>query len=168
MISSYAHELYTKRCRGNTLCNQFRYDGTVKIPEVPELVTYRNSGFCKEFRNNKAILLKKPLFIGNGRNIVSITVSEERAHWALRQTRRVLRETRWVCFGTQIIGWKELTELAPGTQVSQNNSLFSVFETVLPETVFGPEAFIPSPTSSFDVPHCLGKIRKGRAWAIAV
>ena len=46
------------------------------------------------------------------------TVSEERTHWVLRQTRWVLRETRWVRVYTQIIGWKELTELAPRNSVS--------------------------------------------------
>ena len=46
------------------------------------------------------------------------TVSEERTHWVLRQTRWVLRETRWVRFGTQIIGRKQLTELAPRNSVS--------------------------------------------------
>ena len=41
--------------------------------------------------------------------------------------------------GSQIIGWKDLTELAPQNSVSpQKNSLSSVFETVLPKTVFGP------------------------------
>ena len=45
------------------------------------------------------------------------TVSEERTHWVLRQTRWVLRKTRWVCFGTQIIGWEELTEFAPRNSV---------------------------------------------------
>ena len=38
----------------------------------------------------------------------------------------------------QIIGWEELTEFAPRNSVSPENSLSSVFETVLPETVFGP------------------------------
>ena len=46
------------------------------------------------------------------------TVSEERTHWVLRQTRWVLRETRWVRFGTQILGWEELTEFAPRNSVS--------------------------------------------------
>ena len=45
------------------------------------------------------------------------TVSEARTHWVLRQTRWVLRETRWVRFGTQIIGWRELTEFAPRNSV---------------------------------------------------
>ena len=67
------------------------------------------------------------------------TVSEERTHWVLRQTRWVLRKTRWVRFGTQIIGWEELTELAPRNSVSPEKlSLSSVFETVLSETVFSP------------------------------
>ena len=39
-------------------------------------------------------------------------------HWVLRQTRWVLRKTRWVRFGTQIIGWEELTEFAPRNSVS--------------------------------------------------
>ena len=45
------------------------------------------------------------------------TVSEERTHWVPRQTRWVLRKTRWVRFGTQIIGWKELTEFSPRNSV---------------------------------------------------
>ena len=45
------------------------------------------------------------------------TVSEERTHWVRRQTRWVLRKTRWVRFGTQIIGWKELTEFSPRNSV---------------------------------------------------
>ena len=56
----------------------------------------------------------------------------------LGQTRWVLRRARWVRVYTQIIGWKELTEFAPGTQWAPKNSPSSVFETVLPETVFGP------------------------------
>ena len=46
------------------------------------------------------------------------TVSEKRTHWVLRQTRWVLRKTRWVRFGTQIIGWEELTEFSGRNSVS--------------------------------------------------
>ena len=49
------------------------------------------------------------------------TVSEKELtepHWVLRQARWVLRKTRWVRFGTQIIGWEELTEFAPRNSVS--------------------------------------------------
>ena len=80
--------------------------------------------------------------LGNGRNTVSRVLSRRREltepHWVLRQTQWVLRKTRWVRFGTQIIGWEELTELSPGTQWGQKISLSSAFETVLSETVFGP------------------------------
>ena len=38
------------------------------------------------------------------------TVSEERTRW-------VLRQTRWVRFGTQIIGWEELPEFSPRNSV---------------------------------------------------
>ena len=66
------------------------------------------------------------------------TVSEERSHWVLQLTQRILRRTRWVRFGTQITGWKELTEFSPGARWGPENSLSSVFETVLSETAFGP------------------------------
>ena len=60
--------------------------------------------------------------LGNGRNTVSRVLFRRREltepHWVLRQTRWVLRETRWVRFGTQILGWKELTEFAPRISVS--------------------------------------------------
>ena len=60
--------------------------------------------------------------IGNGRNTVSTVLFREREltepHWVLGQTRWVLRKTRWVRFGTQIIGWKELTEHAPQNSVN--------------------------------------------------
>ena len=59
----------------------------------------------------------KPRVLGNGRNSV-LRVLFRRSeltepHWVLRQTRWVLRKTRWVRFGTQIIGWEELTEFSP-------------------------------------------------------
>ena len=60
-----------------------------------------------------------------------VTVSKERTHWVLHQPRWVLRRTQWVCFATQIGGWKELSELSRGTWWGANNSLRSVFETVL-------------------------------------
>ena len=60
--------------------------------------------------------------IGNGRNTVSRVLFRRKEltepHWVLRQTRWVLRKTRWVRFGTQIIGWEELTEFAPRNSVS--------------------------------------------------
>ena len=46
------------------------------------------------------------------------TVSEERTHWVLRQTWWVLRKAWWVRFGTETIGWEELTEFAPRNSVS--------------------------------------------------
>ena len=49
------------------------------------------------------------------------------SHWGVGQTRWVLRKTRWVRFGTQTIGWEELTELSPGTRWRRKNSLSSVF-----------------------------------------
>ena len=42
------------------------------------------------------------------------TVSEERTHW-------VLRQTRWVCLDTQAIGWEEPTELSPCNSVSRKS-----------------------------------------------
>ena len=61
-------------------------------------------------------------FLGNGRNTVSRVLFRRREltepHWVLGQTRWVLRKTRWVRVYTQIIGWKELTELAPRNSVS--------------------------------------------------
>ena len=60
--------------------------------------------------------------LGNGRNTVSRVLFRRREltepHWVLGQTRWVLRKTRWVRFGTQIVGWVELTELAPRNSVS--------------------------------------------------
>ena len=60
--------------------------------------------------------------VGNGWNTVSRVLFRRREltepHWVLRQTRWVLRKTRWVRFGTQIIGWKELTEFSPRNSVS--------------------------------------------------
>ena len=66
------------------------------------------------------------------------TVSEKRTHWVLRQTRWVRRKTRWVRFSTQIKGWENSLSSLPATQWAPKNSLSSVFETVLRETVFGP------------------------------
>ena len=55
--------------------------------------------------------------LGNGRKTVSRALFQRREltepHWVSGQTRWVLRKTRWVRFGTQIIGWEELTEFAP-------------------------------------------------------
>ena len=56
------------------------------------------------------------------------TVSEKRTHWAwLSFTANSVssakkKKTQWVRFGTQIIGWEELTELSslPGTLVHHN------------------------------------------------
>ena len=79
--------------------------------------------------------------LGNGRNTVSRVLFRRREltepHWVLRQTRWVLRKTRWVRFGTQIIGWEELSEFSR-TRWGPKNSLSSVLETVLSETVFAP------------------------------
>ena len=59
--------------------------------------------------------------VGNGQNTVSRVLFRRREltepHWVFRQTRWVLRETRWVRFGTQIIGWEELTEFSPRNSV---------------------------------------------------
>ena len=61
------------------------------------------------------------LCMGNGRNTVLRVLFRRREltepQWVLRQTRWVLRKTRWVCFGTQIIGWEELTEFSPRNSV---------------------------------------------------
>ena len=80
--------------------------------------------------------------LGNRRNTVSRVMLRRREltepHWVLGQTGWALRKTRWVRFGTQIIGWEELTEFAPRNSMSPKNSLSSAFETVLSETVFGP------------------------------
>ena len=80
--------------------------------------------------------------LGNGRSTVSRVLFRRREltepHWVLRQTQWVLRKTRWVRFGTQIIGWEELAEFSPGSRWGPKNSLSSVFETMLFETVFGP------------------------------
>ena len=46
------------------------------------------------------------------------TVSEERTHWVWGRTWWVLRETRWVPIGTQIIGQEEITEFSPPNFVS--------------------------------------------------
>ena len=60
--------------------------------------------------------------MGNGRNTPSRVLLWRREltepHWVLQQARWVLRKTRWVLFGTQIIGWEELTEFAPRNSVS--------------------------------------------------
>ena len=54
------------------------------------------------------------------------------------------KKNRWVRFGTQIIGWEELTEFAPRNSVSPEKlTEFGVFEAVLPETVFGPFPVLP-------------------------
>ena len=45
------------------------------------------------------------------------TASEQRTHWVLQQTRWVPWKIRWVRFGTQIIGWEELTEFSPRSSV---------------------------------------------------
>ena len=62
-------------------------------------------------------------FLGNGRNTVSRVLFRRREltepHWVLQQTRRVLRKTRWVRFGTQIIGWEELTEIRAELKVTE-------------------------------------------------
>ena len=62
------------------------------------------------------------MVLGNGRNTVSGVLFRRREltepHWVLRKTQWVLRKTRWVRFGTQIIGWEELTELAPRNSMS--------------------------------------------------
>ena len=61
------------------------------------------------------------------------TVSEERTHWVLWRTWWTLRKILWDCFGTQVIGWGELTELSSRSSVS----LSSVLETVPSKTVLG-------------------------------
>ena len=93
---------------------------------------------------------------GNEQNTVSRVLFRRKdskeltePHWVLGQTRWALRKkTRWVRFGTQIIGWKELTEFAPQNSVSPKNSLSSVFE-----TVFGPFPSLPcsSPLATPDI-----------------
>ena len=51
---------------------------------------------------------------GNRRSAVSsVLFLQRKTHWVLRQTWRVLRETRWVRVGTQMIGWEELAEFSP-------------------------------------------------------
>ena len=81
--------------------------------------------------------------VGNGRNTVSrVLFRKKRTHWAslsfgansvssarnsvssLWRTNYRLRGTHWVP--------------SPGTQWAPKNSLSSVFETLLPETLFGP------------------------------
>ena len=60
-------------------------------------------------------------------------LSEERPHWVLWGTRRALRKkrwvlrkrTRWVRFGTQIIGWEELAEFSPRNSVRANTEPYS-------------------------------------------
>ena len=60
------------------------------------------------------------------------------------------KKTRWLRSGTQIIGGEELTELSPCNLVrATRNSLSSVFETVLSETVFGPFPSCNTPTPHF-------------------
>ena len=75
----------------------------------------------KKFRNgvwNRWWNAQKPFpqrNLGNGRNTVSRVLFRRREitepHW-------VLGQTRWVRFGTQIIGWEELTEFSPRNSVS--------------------------------------------------
>ena len=67
-------------------------------------------------------LKPRACLLGNGRSTVSRVLFRRREltepHWVSGQTWWVLRKTRWVRFGTQIIGWEELTELAPRNSVS--------------------------------------------------
>ena len=78
----------------------------IQSSEQPiELCSRNSNGVCIEYRERAEYCFES-------------TVSEERTHWVLRQTRWVLRKTRWVRFGTQIIGWEELTEFAPRNSVS--------------------------------------------------
>ena len=83
--------------------------------------------------------------IGNGWNTVSRVLFRRREltpYWVLGQTRRVLR-TRWVHVYTQIIGWKELTELAPRNSVSPEKlTEFGVWNRTL-RNRFGPFPKIP-------------------------
>ena len=62
----------------------------------------------------------------NGRNTVSRVLFRRREltepHRVLGQTRWVLQKTRWARFGTQIIGWEELTEFSPQKSVRANKT----------------------------------------------
>ena len=50
------------------------------------------------------------------------TVCEEKIHWVFVRTRRAQRKkTRWVCFGTQVIGWEKLAELFPRNSMRTKN-----------------------------------------------
>ena len=68
------------------------------------------------FREERLNCMRQDGLVGNGRNTVSRVLFRRREltepHWVLGQTRWVLRKTRWDRFGTQIIGWEELTELS--------------------------------------------------------
>ena len=85
--------------------------------------------------------------VGSRRNTVSRVLFRRKEltepHWV------VLQQARWVLrkkLGEFALAHKKLAERnslssLPGTRWAQKNSLSSVFETVLPETIFGPFPF---------------------------
>ena len=99
---------------------------------------------------------------------VSKVLSEERTHWVLQQTRWVLvRNSR--C-GTQIIGSKELTEFAPGTQWTPKTHWARCLKPYSPKPYsarFRLEASGPRPTTKQVTETCKGSRchRKMDRWA---
>ena len=81
-----------------------------------------------------------PEDLGNGRTTVSRVLFRKRDLTEFcSKLGEFCEKLSEFAFGTQIIGREELTEFSPQSSVrAKKNSLSSVFQTVLPETVFGP------------------------------
>ena len=97
-----------------------------------------------------------PPQLGNGRNTVSSALFRRREltepHWVLRQTRWVLLQTRWVRVYTQIIGWEELTGVAPRNSVSPEKlTELSVWNRTHRNRIRPVSEMPPSPTSKTQI-----------------